>query len=147
MSSKYYAGFESLEKLLEQADHQKPIDAMPIVDPGKAGKFGISIHTQLILVAQQRGDELLYCRIVTGRYQAFAGEVKPLSTTHDYPAISASAWAIVQEEIKARGFTLREALVALPKNLRFLDGTAECLHFNKETDRYERRIESLEVVS
>lgn len=136
--TKNFVGFHTLEQLLKQADPERPIDALAITQPGPTGKYGISIEKQMIMVTQfSANGETLYCRIVTGHYQVLAGQI--MSTRHDFPAIGLSAWLIVHEEIKQRGFTLREAVAALPRNLTFLDGSAECLHFNTQSDRYERK--------
>lgn len=136
---KHFIGFYSLEKLLASANRSTPINAMPVVQPGKGGKYGITINTQMILVAQvQPNGEVLYCRIITGRYQALAGSHEPLGGGN-YAARSESAWTIVKEEITNAGFQLREAVMAMPTSLCFLDGHAECLKYNKETDLYERR--------
>jgi len=137
MAIKQFIGFGELEKFLANADTARPIDAQPVIEPGRSDKMGLRVDKQLILVTQfSPNGETMYCRIVTGRYQVFQGEV--FGHKHDWDAISQSAWEIVREEIKSRGFTLREAVAAFPKSLGFLDGTAECLHFNKDTDRYER---------
>lgn len=135
-----FIGFDSLEKLLAAATHLCPLNALPVVHPGRGGKYGISIHTQLILVSQvQANGEVLYCRIITGRYQALAGSHEPRSEGKNYQARSESAWQIVAQEMLMQGFNVRQALIAIPQNLQLLDGYADCLKYNKKTDLYERR--------
>ena len=135
-----FIGFDSLEKLLNAATHLRPLNALPVVLPGRGGKYGISINTQLILVSQvQANGEVLYCRIITGRYQAIAGSREPLDEGKNYQARSESAWQIVAQEMLMQGFDVREALIAIPQNLQLLEGHADCLKYNKDTDLYERR--------
>src|SRR5574341_1917059 len=106
MNSKNYVGFDTLEKLLESADSGRTVNAMPINDPGKMGKYGVTLVTQMILVSQaQINDEILYCRIITGHYQALPNSgMQPLDPGKDYHSRAESAWKIVQEEIGRRGF-------------------------------------------
>lgn len=138
MATKNYIGFHTLEKLLQSADRSRPIDAMPVTDPGKPGKFGISLDRHLIMVSQaQPTGEVLYCRIVTAKYQAMAGH-GPLDPNNKYAERTHSGWRIVQDEIRARGFDLREGMVSMPKGFQYLDGDADCLRYNKETDLFER---------
>lgn len=140
MPIKNFIGFDSLEKFLGAATHLHPLNALPIVHPGRGGSHGISIDTQLILVSQvQANGEVLYCRIITGRYQAIAGSHEPLFEGKNYQARSESAWQIVAQEMLMQGFVVREALIAIPQNLQLLDGHADCLKYNKESDLYERR--------
>jgi len=140
MTTKNFIGFNSLEKLLEVCDRTQPVDGMPVTDSGKPDRrFGISIDRHIILVSQaQPNGEVLYCRIITANYQALAG-IGALSRGENYSARTESAWKIVKDEIRGRGFELREALVATPKGYQFLDGQAECLRYNKDTDLFEHR--------
>ena len=148
MAGKNYIGFNSLEKLLEQADKSLSIEAMPIIQPGRADRrFGISICTQMIVVSQFKAQDVLYVRIITGRFQSLDG-IHPIDSARErYVARSESAWVIVQNVIKEHGFTIREALAGFPKTLRFLDGHADCLHYNKQTDLYEHNVLAQEELS
>jgi hypothetical protein len=138
--NKQFIGFGTLEKFLKAIDLTKPVNADSIVIPGKSGVSGIALNEQAIIVSQANQDEILYCNIIISRYQSLAGSSLPLSPSEEriYQERAESAWQIVKQVMEEAGAKVREALLATPQNLRTLDGSADCLKYNKTTGLYER---------
>ena len=55
------------------------------------------------------------------------------------------AQQIVMDWLNERGFTVVEAMLSMPKSLRYLDGAAEFLGFDKEQGYYRKEVTELAI--
>jgi hypothetical protein len=139
MPAKNFVGFGALEDWLVAIDRSRPVNAECIVDPGKFGKFGVAIHKQVLVVSQtEPGGDVLYCRVHFDSYQSFQNQ--PAFEAEKHHRRGETAWAVIQQWLIEQGLTFRRAIVATPHNLTLLEGHADCLRYDKETDAYIRAI-------
>ncbi len=124
-------GFGSMEQLAFAADVTKPINASAVAEVGRAGRHGLQVVVNLVIVSQWRGDEALYCRVITGRYLSSNG-LTPMDGSNTARVRNQQAHTVVVRWLERQGFTVREALLAMPRSYKLLEGAAGFLAFDKE---------------
>jgi len=133
-----FVGYATFESWLESVDPERPVLAMSLVEPG-TDQGGI--RTDALLVACQQIDSdghVHYCRLRAATLTRCCGE--PFDTDwREREAAWHSLWQAVKEILEERDFPFREATVAPPRSLRFLDARAEGIAFDPLTRRFARR--------
>ena len=137
MSKTNFIGYATLEQLAEVLDVSRPVYASATQNPGKQTKQGIYTCRAEIAVEQpdDRGD-VHYCALLLGRYTALIGvpDFDPNKTK--IVARQEQVLALVNAWLRSRGFTVREAQISKPDNLRLLDGWFESLVYDQATSTY-----------
>jgi hypothetical protein len=134
----FYLGYSTLTEWRAAIDANQPVNALSIIEPGRASvrSGGLQFNKQVIVLSQQQGGTVHYLRLVTDGYQSING----LSAVHEmrlHEQRAESAWVIVQAWLAEQGLTFRRAILAFPKTLRLLDGSAGTLmEFSRELDRW-----------
>jgi hypothetical protein len=139
MSQQNFIGFGTLEDWLAAIESSQPVNADCIVEPGASDRHGVAVCTQAIVCSQvtERG-EVLYARVPVGRYQAFAGETRALFEPERHAARALAAWTVAQAWLSDQNLTIRRAVVAMPRNLKLLDGHCAFMRYDQAADSYVR---------
>ena len=132
-----FIGFASLEAWAEAIDPQRPVLAMPLIQSG-IEKGGLRVD-ELLVVCQQVREEgsVLYCRLRAASLTRCYGEPFDPDWREREAAWNSLADA-VESHLTQRGFTLQRATVAWPRDHVFLEGRADSIRFDRETQRYRR---------
>src|SRR5688572_28508215 len=119
----HYIGFTTTEGWLNYIDHDRPVHAAPVHERHDAG-HGLVLCVHAILLAQIDGiGNVLYCRVTVDRYDSQDG-VSPLFHGERHRHMTESAWAETQAWLQDVGLRAWHSVVAMPKDLRYLDGDA-----------------------
>jgi hypothetical protein len=136
-----YIGYATLEGWGQAIDKSQCVFASAITSPGAPGTHGIRHDTAEIICTQpdNRGN-VHYCRLSVGSWQELSGSPDFGQASRDKAFDrQESAWEIVKQWLNEQGFTTRNAVVAFPKSLRYLDGWADFLRYDKESGRFTRK--------
>jgi hypothetical protein len=128
--SGHFIGYARLEEWAEAISILDPVYACLIVD-SEAGPLDIRNDHYFIHCAQPRGDTVHYFRTKVALVQRVNDVF--LNEDHERRLERArQAWEIVREWLQERGFAVREALVAYPRDLKLLEGEAGFMGYDKE---------------
>ena len=137
MNEKLFIGYGSLEGLLDSHPTGAPVFISLNEEQGQPGQYGIALHTFALIVSDIRDGHARYCRIVLGRVQTINGEVFDTGSRERTRQRALSAYRLIEEYIITRhGFTVESAMIAMPRDLKLLDGWADFLRYDKEADRF-----------
>lgn len=146
-----FIGYASVEQWANFADAFAPVYCLMPTEPGKATSHGMRVDNLVIALAQTdaRGD-VHYVRLPVGSltYLLTAQGKQPWDSDHaERQARADAAYAIVRAWLNEHftainpRFAAREATVAMPTNLRLLDGWANFLGWDKDAKRFFRQDE------
>lgn len=130
-----FVGYGTLEAWLEALLPDRPVLAMPLIEPGRE-LSGMRTDT-LGVVCQQidSDDQIHYCRLRAASLTRCYGE--PFNADwREREAAWRSLWDAVQEILRERNLTCRRATVAPPVHLRFLEARADGIAFDPATKRF-----------
>ena len=136
----HFIGYDSLEEWAETTDKARPVYALPIQEPGKTDSHGIRSDDLVIVVAQTVPAEAAthYVRLHVTSLEYLNGS--PWGDGHgERKGRSNQVWELVQAWLSEQGFTVRQAAVAHPKDLRLLDGWANFIGYDQKQERYYRK--------
>ncbi len=137
MNEKLFIGYGSLEGLLDSHPTGAPVFISLNEEQGQPGQYGVALHTFALIVSDIRDGHARYCRIVLGRVQTINGEVFDTGSRERTRQRALSAYRLIEEYIITRhGFTVESAMIAMPRDLKLLDGWADFLRYDKEADRF-----------
>ena len=142
-----YIGYPTVEAMVPQLEKYGKVAVIAVTDPGKAGKYNISIVYNVVLVTHASDGLVQYCRIPIARYQSMDG-VHPMGEREEaekFNKWNTQAQQIVMDWLNERDFTVIEAMLSMPKTLRYLDGGAEFLGFDKEQGYYRKEVTELAI--
>jgi hypothetical protein len=133
-----FIGYKTLEEWLATRNPEKPILAMPMVEPGQ-DQGGIRTDTLLVMCQQIDGDgHVHYCRLRAASMTRCYGE--PFDPDwQEREAAWQSLWEAVKEILQQHGLPFRGATVATPQRFRFLEAQTEGIAFDPSTKRFVRR--------
>ncbi len=139
-----YVGYATVEEWTKSANPGEPVYCMLITEPGKATTHGMRVDNLVIAVAQTdaRGD-VHYVRLPVGAltYLLTADGKKPWNSDHaERKERAEQAHRIVVEWLTER-CAVREATIAMPTGFRLLDGWANFLGWDKDTQKFYRQDE------
>ena len=128
-----FIGYTTLEEWISVVDDDRLVFANLITVHGKPGPFD-TYTDQLVIMAAQADDESLvhYCRLVVGemRYvDSDPPDQRPIE-------LAGQAWQLIQDWLKAQGFVVRKGIIAVPENLRLMNGWANFLSFDQKKQEY-----------
>lgn len=136
----HFIGYASIEDWAESIDTSRPVYALPIESPGATNQTGIRRDDLAIVCAQTDGQEVHYFRMTTG-FITFIAD-KPFDVDADARRERRDqAWGIVLDWLEER-FTVRLGLVAMPRDLKVLDGWPRFLRWDNNTRRFYCRDEA-----
>jgi len=137
MNEKLFIGYGSLEGLLDSHPTGAPVFISLNEEQGQPRQYGVALHTFALIVSDIRDGHARYCRIVLGRVQTINGEVFDTGSRERTRQRALSAYRLIEEYIITRhGFTVESAMIAMPRDLKLLDGWADFLRYDKEADRF-----------
>lgn len=146
MKTNFHFGYGSLEDFVAAVDQGPDLDGRPIAptlnclfidDPGRPNKIGISTNDQVVMVSATQGEELHYCRIKVGIEQLLNGSHwGPREEVQQRAEQAKQAYEMIQDWLKAKGYRLRPALIAMPRDFQYLDGWPNFLGWNQATKTY-----------
>ena len=134
----HFIGYGSLEDWAEAISTHEPVYACPLTEPDKPNAQGMRTD-RLVITCSQPDDRghVHYCRLRVGFLQ-YIGDT-PINQDHEERKQRLDqAWEIVETWLRDRGFTIRRAAVAVPVDLKLMDGWAGFLRWDKETKRFHR---------
>ena len=128
-----FIGYTTLEEWITVVDDDRPVFANLITEPGKPGQYDTRTD-QLVILAAQADDVSLvhYCRMIVGEMRYVAGDPpdrRPIE-------LAGQAWQLVQDWLKAQGLVVRKGVIAVPENLRLMNGWANFLQFDQKKQEY-----------
>jgi hypothetical protein len=132
----FFIGYGTLEEWLRSVDPKRPVFAALITEPGKVVQ---SMRTDrlMIRVAQPADDLMHYCQLVIARVQ-YVGD-NPFNTDYKQRfSLAEQAWKVVEAWLDERGLTVMNGVVSMPDNLRLMDGWANFLVFDQQTQEFRR---------
>lgn len=133
-----FIGFDTLEEWLTSIDHTRPVFANLVIEYGKIGLYDIRTDQKVIIVAQPITDLVYYCRLPISELQYMGS--KPFNPDHDQRMKQAQqAWEIVETWLLEQGLTFHKAVIAVPQYLKLLEGKANFLIFDNDTQNYQRQ--------
>jgi len=141
-----YIGFTDSDAFLAAIDRTRPVNLSVSHRAGRAdAKLGIAVDTTSVTFSQGNADEVLYFQHVTQRYQVIGGQV--MDADDDRPRrLAAQVLEVAKEYLRANDIKFRPALLSMPKNYVALDGHATFLRYYKETDSFQFKAASHEIL-
>jgi len=137
MNEKLFIGYGSLEGLLDTHPTGAPIFLSLNEEQGQPGQYGVRLNTFALIVSDIRDGHARYCRMVLGRVQTMGGEAFDAKSRERTRRRALSAYQIIEEYIITRhGFSVESEMIAMPRDLKLLDGWADFLRYDKEADRF-----------
>ena len=137
MHERLFIGYSSLEGLLDTHPADAPVFLSLNEEQGPSGHYGIALSTFALTASDIRDDHARYCRMVLGRVQTINGQAFDTGSRERTRQLALSAYHLVEEQIISRyGFTVENAMISLPRDLKLLDGWADFLLYDKAADRY-----------
>jgi hypothetical protein len=135
--SPLFVGYGQLENWLNAINKTRPVFANLITEPGKYGEYGHHTDTLTILVAQPDVSEGIvhYCRVVVGKIQYLGND--PFTPNHQQRLdLAGEAWLIVSAWFAEQSLVVHPGIIAIPANLKLMDGSAGFLGFDQEGQHY-----------
>lgn len=128
--SKQFVGIGEFSEFLKALDKNHAVNCLNI-DISDSGKHGLSFNRSVIVTSQvQDSNEVLYHYWPVAAWQAIGDQ--PMGEVH-----SERTKLAYQLTLKLlAGYTVRPALVAMPKTLAYLHGTNDLLEYHKEDDTF-----------
>lgn len=144
-SKNFFVGFGTMEDWAAAIDQGQPVNAESVTETTAANKrYNLTRCTQLLLVSQVCGAEVLYCRKLTGAFLSADGGLHPMGD--DLKKIidrERSAWDVLVGWLEEQGLVYRRAMVALPTKMKLLDGNAGFLAYDQARDIWIRSADAL----
>lgn len=140
-----FIGYATLEKLAQVMDVTRPVYATATQNPGKPDRHGMYLCRAEIVVEQpdDRGD-VHYCVLLIGRYTVLIHAPYFDSSKGKIVARQAQAFQLVNDFLTGmKGFTVREAQISKPENVRLLEGWFDALVYDKVTEKFHLEFSDL----
>lgn len=136
--SNLFLGYSDLDELLAHYPYSSSaLYCMLITESGPAdSKFGVSLDRTKVIVQLVDQGLVRYWQMHLGAVQMVAGSPLSDERAEKVQARARSAYELIKERLQARGIIPEHALVAMPKNLKQLDGQASFLRYHKESDQF-----------
>ena len=131
-----FVGFGTSTDWLQAINRDGPVNVECVTEISGNGSYGIRSATQYVILTQVKDGEVLYFLDPVDRYST--QDSRPMFDEEKHIQRAKSAFDATLAWLKEQGiFNARRAMVAMPKNLRRLEGTADYMRWNKEADLYE----------
>lgn len=116
-----FIGYNTVDRWLSAIDVRRPVYASMVTEPGEVAQYGIRTDQVAVMLAQPDADVVHYFRALVMELRYV--EDQPFDVDHKRKlAAIKDAWTKVQDWLLDHGLDYREAVIAAPKDLRFLDG-------------------------
>jgi hypothetical protein len=134
-----FIGYGTLEALTSAASMLKTLYVNSVTQPGKTSARGLRTDRLVVIVSQIDGEgNVHYCRIPTGTISYVAGT--PFEDTKSERRERHQVmYEMVKEWLTTHGFAIREAVVAMPSNLTYLDGWPDFVRYDEATKTFVRK--------
>jgi len=135
-----FIGFGSLEEWLKSIDPHRYVCVLGVEEPGQTNRVGVRTDDLLVVVSQPVSAEnlVLYVRLHVGIIEYLNGS--PWGDNHaERRERFKQVEKLVREWLIEKGLNVVAGIVAQPKDLRYLDGWADFLGYDKENKRYYRK--------
>ena len=137
MNEKLFIGYGSLAGLLDSHPTGAPLFLSLNEEQGQPGQYGVRLNTFALMVSDIRDGHARYCRMVLGRVQTIGSNAFDTGSRERTRQRALSAYWLIEEYIINRhGFPVESAMIAMPRDLKLLDGWADFLRYDKEADRF-----------
>jgi hypothetical protein len=138
--STFYVGYDTIEDWRRSAGSFRPVYALPLEEPGPVGSYGQQTNSLVVLVSLIEPEDATvhYVRILAGRLDYVNGA--PWGDDHaERKERLNQVYALVTGWLAEQGYTVRRGAVATPHDLKFLNGWADFLKYDKEKRVYYRQ--------
>jgi len=134
--SLFYVGFGTLEGLLNSHQKDRPIYLELVwMPPAHCGPIERRHH--VIVVTDIQDGVCRYWRQTVAASDFIGGRPFEEAKVEKAMARAEQARLIVEKHIRTlHKFEVQGALVAMPRELRLLDGVTDCLRYDQATDSY-----------
>jgi len=131
-----YIGYPTLEAWAQVVRRDGPVYACLVEEP-QPPSYGLQDVLLVVWVAQCRGQEVHYFRCRVGVLE-YVGST-PFGNDHpERKQRAEGAWGLIRSWLEEQGFSVREGVIAHPKELKLFEGWPEFLRYDKEQKRYIR---------
>lgn len=116
-----FIGYNTVDRWLSAIDVSRPVYASMITEPGEVAQHGLRTDLVVMMLAQPEGDIVHYYRapVVQLRYV----DDQPFDIDHRSKLKAVKdVWEKTRGWLQDHGLDYREAVIAAPKDLRFLNG-------------------------
>ncbi len=127
-----HLGYSTLEDLLKQTDRSNYLYTMLITDPGSTQPHSYRTDRLIILCQQPEHDTVHYCRIPVGSVTYINGDTLFSPDAEQRKQRAIDAYNIVVAWLQEQNYKLITASIATPIEMRYLDGWASFLGYEKE---------------
>jgi len=134
-----YIGYPTLEAWAQVVRKDEPVYACLVEEPQPPDSHGIQTVLLVIWVSQHRpsAQEVHYFRCRVGVLE-YVGST-PFGNDHpERKQRAEGAWGVIRSWLEEQGFSVREGVIAHPKDLKLFEGWPEFLRYDKEQKRYIR---------
>jgi len=138
-SPTYFIGYDTLEAWAEAADLSLPVYATLVESTQSTDRrYGLAWREVQIRVFQVRDGLAHYVLMTVGGWMTTGGKTLDEQKEQAQRRAAESAWKHVQEWLYTHGFDVHQGTVAVPNNLRLLNGAALFLEYDREKGEYVR---------
>lgn len=138
-SPTHFIGYGSLENLVAETT-PNAVSANLVEETSQPGKYGLYLNRLYAVVSVlDHKEHVHYCRISLGNIQMVNGN--PLSRDEQIKERAQGGFKIIKAWLQDQGCRVSPSVVAIPRNLKLLDGQACFLAYDKESDRFYKREE------
>jgi len=134
----FFIGYETLETWAQAADPALPVYAMLVETTGPTGNYGLAWREVQARVFQVRDGQAHYCLITVAGWQTIHGKALDAEKRQQQDRAARSAWRHIAAWLREQGYHVTQATVAVPKDLRLLNGAAAFLTYDQEQGVYTR---------
>lgn len=127
-----YSGVESFARNIEPGARVY----LMLLEDHAIGSQGVGAMSCALTAQSTILDDVAYVRVIVARVQTVQGEPFDTGEARERTAAALEALRIVREWLTRRGFEVVEATIAAPRDLKYLEGQAECLRYDKARRTY-----------
>lgn len=141
--ARFFVGYGDVDGLLTHARRLQPIFVNAVGQHVSGGQYALGLQRCWLAIAFLEGDVCHYCRVPYACYQTHCG--RPFGHLEELKAQrvrDTSAWLVrvCRHYLEEKGFQdVREAHVAVPRDLSLLDGEFGFLVWDEQLRRWRRK--------
>jgi len=132
-----YIGYGSLEEFAGSVNKGEPVYGC-LVKESVSGERGMRSDFVVALVSQPQGDRVHYFRCTLAVLQ-YVHNAPFNFDFEERRAHAEQAWDLMVEWLLEQGFSVRDGVVAMPRDFKYFEGWPKFLAWDKDAKRYYRR--------
>jgi hypothetical protein len=140
----FFVGFHSLEVWQRATATLRPVYAIPIEEPGPVGNHGLQVNDLVVMISQIEPEDaqVYYVRLKVGVLEYLNGSPWGDDNHAERKQRLNQVYELVTAWLAEHGYTVYEGAVAMPRDLKFLNGWADFLKYDMEKKVYYQQAEA-----